>query len=174
MAAERISLEAALSEPDRLETQVSEPDGVSGNLADPACVSGSVSEPEGLTAQMKSAEPLTGSMSEPEGLSATLQINGVMVTNDYRQLKNVPTINGQRMEGELTDEQKDATRGPEGKQGPKGDTGPQPSLNDTLTSTSTTMALTANQGRALVVRLKTLEEWKAQVINGQTAVDVAQ
>jgi hypothetical protein len=36
------------------------------------------------------------------------------------------------------------------------------------------MALTANQGRALVVRLKTLEEWKAQVINGQTAVDVAQ
>ncbi len=65
-------------------------------------------------------------------------------------------------------------RGPQGLQGPKGDTGPQPSLNDTLTSTSTTMALTANQGRALVVRLKALEEWKAQVINGQTAVDVAQ
>ncbi|WP_289422702.1 hypothetical protein [Faecalibaculum rodentium] len=59
-------------------------------------------------------------MSEPEGLSATLQINGVMVTNDYRQLKNVPTINGQRMEGELTDEQKDATRDRKESRDPRG------------------------------------------------------
>ena len=63
--------------------------------------------------------------------------------------------------------------GATGPQGPKGDTGPQPALNDTLTSTSTTVALTANQGRALADRLKALEDWKAKVIDGQTAVDTA-
>lgn len=39
--------------------------------------------------------------------------------------------------------------GAQGPQGPKGDTGPQPSLSNTLTSTSTTVALTAAQGKAL-------------------------
>ena len=39
--------------------------------------------------------------------------------------------------------------GAQGPQGPKGDTGPQPALSNTLTSTSTTVALTAAQGKAL-------------------------
>lgn len=39
--------------------------------------------------------------------------------------------------------------GAQGEQGPKGDTGPQPSLSNSLTSTSTTVALTAAQGKAL-------------------------
>ena len=102
---------------------------------------------------------------------------------ESRDLRALPDRSDPLTWDDLTAEQKASLkgekgdtgeRGPQGLQGPKGDTGPQPSLNDTLTSTSTTMALTANQGRALVVRLKALEEWKAQVINGQTAVDVAQ
>lgn len=40
-------------------------------------------------------------------------------------------------------------QGAQGPQGPKGDTGPQPSLSNSLTSTSTTVALTAAQGKAL-------------------------
>ncbi|WP_305178810.1 collagen-like triple helix repeat-containing protein, partial [Faecalibaculum rodentium] len=62
--------------------------------------------------------------------------------------------------------------GPTGPQGPKGDTGPQPSLNNTLTSTSTAVALTAAQGKALNDRLKTIENWKNQVLAGTTKVNI--
>ena len=40
-------------------------------------------------------------------------------------------------------------RGPQGIQGERGPTGPQPSLSNSLTSTSTTVALTAAQGKVL-------------------------
>lgn len=51
------------------------------------------------------------------------------------------------------------SRGATGPQGPKGDTGatgPQPSLSNSLTSTSTTTALTAAQGKVLNDKITSL------------------
>lgn len=50
-------------------------------------------------------------------------------------------------------------KGDQGVQGPKGDTGatgPQPSLSNSLTSTSTTTALTAAQGKVLNDKITSL------------------
>lgn len=46
--------------------------------------------------------------------------------------------------------------GAQGPKGDKGDTGPQPSLTNSLTSTSTTTALTAAQGKALNDKITSL------------------
>ena len=52
-------------------------------------------------------------------------------------------------EGTVSDFIEYMRTGPQGIQGPQGETGPQPALIDNLTSTSTTEALTANQGKVL-------------------------